>query len=402
MPTSCMRGVGCLVFAAMLAVGGARGAAEEELDPAIALRDSLLNSRVAFEQGPTGHVAFLGGSITEMNGYRPLVAAWLEEKFRDTKFTFTNAGIASTCSTTGAFRLERDVLSAGPVDLLLVEFAVNDDQDAAHAAREALRGMEGVIRRLKTANPKADVVMIHFTNPEMLAAAQEGKTPVSVAAHEQVAEHYNIPSVNIPEALAARIAAKTLTWERYGGTHPGREGNRFAADLVDELLAAAWKAPLPEQLPVPAALPAPLDTHSYDRGWLAEPDAAQFGDDWNSGVTDWKNLAGSLRERFAGKKLLTAAAPGAELTFSFTGRGVGAYVLAGPDAGGLEASIDGGPFHRVELYHRFSRGLHYPRTVMFAADLPAAEHTLTLRISRENHAESSGVAARILAFAVNE
>ena len=31
-------------------------------------------------------------------------------------------------STTGAFRLERDVLSAGPLDLLFVEFAVNDDQ----------------------------------------------------------------------------------------------------------------------------------------------------------------------------------------------------------------------------------------------------------------------------------
>ena len=41
--------------------------------------------------------------------------------------------IASTCSTTGAFRLRDDVLIKGPVDLFFIEFAVNDDQDAGHA-----------------------------------------------------------------------------------------------------------------------------------------------------------------------------------------------------------------------------------------------------------------------------
>jgi hypothetical protein len=59
----------------------------------------------------------------------------LQRRFPDTKFTFTDAGLSSTCSTTGAFRLSTDVLSQGPVDLLFIEFAVNDDQDAGHAMR---------------------------------------------------------------------------------------------------------------------------------------------------------------------------------------------------------------------------------------------------------------------------
>lgn len=85
-------------------------------------------------------VAFLGGSITEMEGYRPLVEKWLTERFPQTKFSFIRAGISSTCSNTGAFRFQRDVVAQGPVDLLLVEFAVNDDQDAHHDADGCVRG----------------------------------------------------------------------------------------------------------------------------------------------------------------------------------------------------------------------------------------------------------------------
>src|SRR6185312_10434682 len=104
---------------------------DREGNPNVHRRGSLTNSRLYFEKKKVGHVVFLGGSITEMNGYRPLVCDYLRKRFPQTKFTFTNAGIASTCSTTGAFRLASDVLDKGPVDLLFVEFAVNDDQDAA-------------------------------------------------------------------------------------------------------------------------------------------------------------------------------------------------------------------------------------------------------------------------------
>ncbi len=110
----------------------------------VRVRGHLLNSLSKFRDTKKGHVAFLGGSITEMDGYRPNVERWLKETFPDTEFTFTNAGIASTCSLTGAIRLERDVLAAGPVDLLCVEFAVNDDQDAHHTAEQCIDGMKGL------------------------------------------------------------------------------------------------------------------------------------------------------------------------------------------------------------------------------------------------------------------
>ena len=76
-------------------------------------------------------------------------------------------------------------------------------------------------------------------------------------------------------------------------------------------------------------------------------------------------------------------------------------MLAGPDAGAVEASVDGDEFQSVDLYHRFSAGLHYPRTIMFATDLSDGKHTLRLRISDTKNAKSKGHAVRILQFAGN-
>ena len=89
------------------------------------------------------------------------------------------------------------------------------------------------------------------------------------------------------------------------------------------------------------------------------------------------------------------------MSFEFEGRAVGAYVLAGPDAGVLEVSIDGGEFKPANLYHHYSRGLHYPRTVMFATDLEPGKHSVKLRLARPPGDGARGTAARILEFAVN-
>lgn len=354
-----------------------------------------------FEDDKTGHVAFLGGSITEMNGYRPLVQSWLTTRFPDTEFTFTNAGIASTCSHTGAFRLERDVLSQGPVDLLLVEFAVNDDQDAHHTADDCIRGMEGIIRQTMRHNPKANIVMIHFVNPAMLAAAQSGKMQLSAAQHEAVALYYHISSVNMPGEVANQIKAGTMTWEEFGGTHPGPAGNQMAANLVEGLLTADWQDTAPKPAAVVVADIVPLLKSNFDYGVLLSHDAAKPGKGWTRGVPDWKSIAGSQRELFNNDEMLFCDQPGADLSLTLDGTAVGAFVLAGPDAGQLEVRIDGGDWKTVELYHDHSASLHYPRTVMFATELKPGPHTVDVQMGKGHNEKSKGHAARVLAFVAN-
>jgi lysophospholipase L1-like esterase len=387
------------LHAAAPAAGKAAGPASRNVH----LRGSLANCRVQFQKHHKGHVAFMGGSITEMNGYRPMVCEILPKRFPDAKLTFTDAGIASTCSTTGAFRLAADVLARGPVDLFFVEFAVNDDQDAGHARRECIRGMEGIIRRARQHDPNMDIVVTCFVNPGMLKTIQDGKTPLTIAAHEEVARHYGLSTVNLAKEVAERIAAGTLTWKAFGGTHPAPLGNAICAGMIDGLLSAAWKDPLPAaaaKVPHPTP-PEPLDERSYFRGRFVEPKDAVVKGAWTLRKPDWKKLPGQCRARFADIPLLCADRPGAELMLDFTGTAVGAYVLAGPDAGSVEAAVDGGPAKPVDLYHRFSRGLHYPRTVMFEADLKPGKHALTLRVSDRKDERSSGTAVRVVQFVAN-
>ncbi len=391
----------------VLAVVATTATAEEagKLAPEVNIhfRGSLTNSRVQFQRAGKGHVAFIGGSITEMNGYRPMLCELLTKRFPDTQFTFTDAGIASTCSTTGAFRLKTDVLSKGPVDLFFIEFAVNDDQDAANARRDCIRGMEGIVRQCREHNPNMDIVITYFTNPGMVETIQNGNTPVSSGAHEEVARHYGVCSIDLAAEVTRQITAGQLTWQKYGGTHPAPLGNAICVGMIDRMMSAAWKGPLPanakkEPHPAPEQ---PLDERHYGSGRFVDPSRAKAQSPWQLHVPAWKELPGACRGRFAPKRLLCANEPGARLTLEFRGTAVGAYVLAGPDAGIVEVSVDGGAPRQVDLFHRFSRGLHYPRTVMFDADLSPAEHTLTLRIVGEKNEQSKGHAVRVLQFVAN-
>jgi len=369
----------------------------------VQLRGSLDNCRIRFETQRAGHVAFIGGSITEMNGYRPMVCGILEQRFPKTKFEFTAAGISSTCSTTGAMRLHADVLSKGPVDLFFIEFAVNDDQDAGHARRECIRGLEGLIQQCLRHNPRMDIVVTYFVNPGMRDQLQAGRTPLSIGAHAEVADHYRVATIHLAREVAQRINAGTLTWATFGGTHPKPAGNRLCADMIDELFSRAWKEPLDDAaVAIPHHSPEqPLDAGSYGHGRFISPEKAERISGWKWGVPEWKSIPGGKRGRFTQIPMLHADRSDAELTLKFDGRAVGAYVVAGPDAGLLEASIDNGAYQKRDLYHRFSRGLHYPRTVMFASDLEPGPHTLRLRIRTRKSQDGRGTAARIIQFVAN-
>ena len=299
------------------------------------LRGDYRNSRIQFERNRTGHVAFLGGSITEMNGYRPMVCAMLEQRFADTEFTFTNAGISSTCSDTGAFRFQRDVLSHGPLDLLFVEFAVNDDQDGHQDFSKALRGMEGIIAQARQHNPKVDIVMTMFVNENILANLQQGEATPSVAAHSRVAEHYGISVNHLARELADLIGAGKMDWKKFGGVHPNTYGNTMCATMIAHALLKQWAQPLP------AAAEArnhtavkPLDPKSYVRGRFLPVEDVHTDAQWRKGVPDWRaENKGQVRSRFLGVPMIYSSTSGAKLSIAFTGTAIGAYLLAGPDTG---------------------------------------------------------------------
>ncbi|MDT8391680.1 MAG: GDSL-type esterase/lipase family protein [Lentisphaeria bacterium] len=367
-------------------------------------RGDFQNSRLRFEKQQLGHVAFLGGSITEMDGYRPLVCDILKERFPETDFTFTNAGISSTCSDTGAFRLTRDVLSQGPLDLLFVEFAVNDDQDGVYSYADARRGMEGIIAQARRHNPHVDIVMTFFVNENILAQLQNGQVPAPIAAHSRVAEHYDVSVNDLARELASLITAGKTDWKTYGGVHPNIYGNTMCATMIRNGLLKAWNTSLPvDSEPKPYPERPLMDPFSYDHGRFLPAADIQTDSRWQKGVPDWpRENDGMVRARFQGVPMIHSGTPHARLTVDFEGTAIGAYILSGPDAGVIQCAVDGKVTREIDTLHRHS-GFNYPMTLMFFTELSAGKHRLELEIleNRPGRLKPGGTAFRAIAFTGN-
>ena len=367
------------------------------------LRGDYRNSYQMFEKERVGTVAFLGGSITEMKGWRDMICEDLKQRFLYTKFTFIDAGIPSTGSTPGAFRLADDVLSKVKVDLLFVEAAVNDDTNGFNAI-EQVRGMEGIVRHALLSNPSMDIMMLHFIYDPFIPKLVGGQMPDVILIHEREANHYLIPSVNLATEIAARMREGEFNWEQFGGTHPKPLGHAYYAATINKVLDEMYASCVAAGTAVkPHVLPAvPLDGYSYINGKLVDIRQAHINKGWQL-VPSWTpRLIAETRPGFVDVPMLETDRPGAKLTLDFEGTAVGIFCVSGPAAGILEYSIDGAPFKKLDTFTAWSGGLYIPWVYMFDTELPKGKHRLMLRMSKDHHPQSKGTACQIRQFVVNE
>jgi sialidase-1 len=364
------------------------------------LRGGLVNSAARFEGEREGRVVFLGGSITNMNGWRQLVAEDLRQRFPDARIECINAGIPSFGSAPDAFRFSRDVLGAGRVDLLFVDAAVNDSTNG-HGTVERRRAMEGIVRQARRANPAIDVVFLYFVDPEKMAEIREGRTAEVIADHERVAEAYGVPAIDLAREVTERIHAGEFDWDHdFRDLHPSPFGHAVYARSIGRLLDAAWGGEAAEVV-LERPMPEPLDAGCFDRGAFVSVDAGRAGEGWTR-VERWHPDDGvATRPGFVDVPALVSDTPGATVELPFVGTAAGVLVASGPDAGAIEWSIDGGPEERLDLYTQWSAQLHLPWALVPAAGLPDGRHTLRLRVAANASPKSTGHAVRILFFLVN-
>ena len=364
-------------------------------------RGNLNNSRFVFENQKVGRVAFLGGSITEMKGWHNIVMEQLQQRFPNTKFEFIEAGIGSTGSTPGAFRMKKDVLMNGKVDLLFVEAAVNDHTNGFDSIAQ-IRGMEGEVRQALLSNPNMDIVMQHFIYDPFLPILNVGKMPDVILNHEKVAEYYQIPSINQAQEIAERIKDGEFDWKQFGGTHPAPLGQKYYAAAVASLFDKMWSTSYPDLHIKPHVIPVmPLDKFSYFNGKLIDPREANVKKGWQYETPWTPKEKGNVRDKYKNVGILETLTAGSELEFSFAGTTIGIYCLAGPNAGILEYSIDGGKFKTLDLFTKWSKNLYILWLYILENELTDKDHKITLRMSADKNANSKGTACQIYYFAVN-
>ncbi len=365
------------------------------------LRGSLQNSFRKFEKERRARVAFLGGSITEMNGWRNMVEQQLQQRFPYTQFEWVEAGIGSTGTTPGSFRLQHDILSKGKIDLLFVEAAVNDDTNG-FSALEQVRGMEGEVRHALESNPEMDIVMLHFIYDPFIPLIARRQMPDVILNHERVANHYLIPSVNLCQEIGERMQDGEFTWDDFGGTHPKPFGHKFYAAAIGHLFDEMWKGVSPEGPIVAHEIPVkPLDTYSYYNGDFIALEKARLNKGWKL-VGNWHpDNKAEKRNGFVDVPMLEATRPGDRLTLDFRGKAIGIFCVSGPSAGILEYSVDGAPFKELDTFTQWSHNLYIPWVYMLETELEDTDHKLVLRISKKKNPASLGTECQIRNFVVN-
>jgi lysophospholipase L1-like esterase len=367
-------------------------------------RNGLGNAYKAIAVRKNARVAFLGGSITFNGGWRDLVCAYLKQRFPDTKFHFIAAGIPSLGSLPHAFRLQRDVLDSGKIDLLFLEAAVNDQVNGTDSITQ-VRSLEGIVRHAKTNNPLADIVMMSFADPDKTKQYVQGITPVAVANHELVAAHYHLPSINLAKAVSDKIANHEFSWEKdFKDLHPSPFGQELYFSAIKDLLASGpvitdrANSKRKKNSLKSVVL---LDEGSFVNGKYLGIEHAIYDSNWiiNKNWTPEDGL--TTRPGFINVPMLVSTTAGASFTLRFKGNAIGMAIVSGSDTGIVKYSIDNGPEQQMDLFTEWSQSLHLPWYVLFGSDLSNTDHLLKVTIMPENNKGSKGTACRIVNFLVN-
>jgi lysophospholipase L1-like esterase len=343
-------------------------------------RDGVGNVMAKIKAGHEITVAYLGGSITAMNGWRNKTTDWLKATYPQAKFKEVHAAIGGTGSDLGVFRLGRDVLAYKP-DLLFVEFATND---GSQPPEQIWRSMEGIVRQTWKQDPLTDIVFTYTITTAFTNDYCQGMCNRSASAMELLADHYGIPSINfgirVAELLKAnklimdakvietavpkespdrdkqireKIAADPRLLFANDGVHPRDEGH--------ELYKAAIIAGFTQMKDLPAAdhkakLAVPFVADNWEAAKMVPLAPNMLSGNWEA-LPATNDRQKSFGDRMG--QLWTADKPGSTLHFKFKGSTAKIYDLLGPDGGQVTITVDGQtgakPVPRFDSYCTYHR-----------------------------------------------
>ncbi|MCL6457578.1 MAG: SGNH/GDSL hydrolase family protein, partial [Gorillibacterium sp.] len=333
-------------------------------------------------------IAFLGGSITEGAGvsapstsWRVLTEKYLQDRFPHQVFHFINAGVGGTNSTFGAHRLQEHVLRQGRIDLLFVEFSVNDGDERT----ELIRGMEGIVRQCQRLSSYTDICFLY-------TAADKNLTdilPFTIAVHEEVATHYGIPSVNFAARVYAEIKSGQTDWNEFAPDryHPSDAGHARYAMFLQEYLAAALdvKTGVGNTQATLAAWLC-LDTCNYEQAAMRDFRLA----DQQVGFELTELKAEPLMNWRYSTEHLYASSADASLSFTATGQSVGLLLLCGPDTGVFEYSVNSADYTQVNLFDEWCLLAFRPVIAVFPLLKERGSIQVTVRATKMKHDQSTG------------
>lgn len=299
-------------------------------------RQGLPNFFRKVKAGGAVTVAYLGGSITRAEGYRPLSARWLAGRYPKAKIQGINAGVSGTPTDLGALRVGDQVIRYRP-DLVFVEFAVNGG---------TVEALEGIVRQIWKADPATDICFIYTIIDSQWKPLAEGRVSGSAVKYDALAAHYGIPGIHLAREAAAacldgkllfkgKATAEGLPIFSTDGVHPtDRGGAVFYMNAMARSLVAMENQGTVGGHPIPP----PMTEDPWEDARMVDPAALTGSPGWKKIVPDAGDLKG-YRAWFP--HLLVADQAGESLRFKFRGKGFGFFDIGAPEVGQLKVTVDG-------------------------------------------------------------
>ena len=402
-----------LSLAACLAVGGLLQAAPAYNGPVKAqelrARDGVGNFLAKLKTGKPVTVAYLGGSITAMNGWRNKTTDWLRSANTNSTVREINASIGGTGSDLGVFRVGHDALRERP-DLLFVEFATND---SSRRPEEIWRSMEGIVRRTWKQDSSTDIIFVYTITSYMANDYLAGNCNRSASAMEQLADHYGIPSICFGPRVAKLLSEGKLAMTpkekadavpkddpdrnrkikelfdkesrilfANDGVHPGDDGHQLYLVSVSTALHTMWNMPPVNHA---ARLAKPFVEDNMEAAKMVPIKPEMLSGSWRR-LPENDIKAKQFSRRMG--EIWYARDPGDSITFKFKGSCCKIYDLLGPDGGQLWITVDGKRNRRP--IPRFDSFCTYHRIATLSVyDGPDGVHEVTIEIDKDEPSRQS-------------
>ena len=366
---------------------------EEYKDKEYNTRGGIYNTIKKLQSGEDVTIAYLGGSITQQDSWRPYTTRWFESTYPG-KITEVNIGLSGTGADLAVCRIDQDILVHNP-DLVFIEYSVNGG---------AAKDMEGMIQKVWEKDPTTDIIVVHTTQTSNYSKYKSGALPQYPAIYEPVLKHYNVPSVFFGYQAfdlydqgklvlsGSKEDGKILYTQ--DGIHLTGDGGYLAAGAIARMVVKMEETfdkdsytETSHILPQTNYDKNPWNDACYTYDWSKMKFSGTWLDcslDSNNNFQNFSYTGGYLNDfKKLFPKMQGTKVAGSSVTVKFKGTSVGVFEAGGQFSGQLKVNVDGKDLAtKLVLYHP-SYDSKLRHQYYFIDELPYGEHTVTFTLDSE-------------------
>ena len=362
-------------------------------------RGGIYNTLKKLQSGEDITVAYLGGSITMQNSWRPYTTQWFEKNYQG-KVTEVNIGLSGTGADLAVCRIDKDILVHNP-DLVFIEYSVNGGAE---------KDMEGMIHKVWENDPTTDIIIVHTTQTSYYSTYKAGRLPPYPAVYEPVAEHYGVPTVFFgyqPFDLydqgkltlsGAKEDGKILYTQ--DGIHMTADGGFLAAGAIARMVVKMEETfnkdtytETNHQKPETTLAEIPWTDATYSDDWSKMSFNGTWMDcslDENNNFKNFSYTGGYLGEfKKLFPKMQGTTVAGSSVTIKFKGTDIGVFEAGGQFSGQLKVTVDGVDLTKKLVLFNKSYDSYLRHQYYFIDQLPYGEHTVTFTLDSQMPDKSS-------------